>query len=87
MLHIPKIRPHLRNARAISLRIAIRQKMRITVVRMQNAMRVPDRAPVLLGAGRDFHHVSHQPIAIRAVSAINALRQIQITQFPASKMM
>jgi hypothetical protein len=53
-----KIPAHFFDVCAVSVGIPIRQEMLVAVVGMLNAMRVPEGAPVLFRAPRDFHYES-----------------------------
>ena len=54
-------------------------------MRGENLARVLDRTEILLGARQDLGHVSHQPVGIFAIGAVNLLDPVEITEVVAVK--
>lgn len=81
VLQIPKVVSHLVDSLAIRGGIAVRKEMRISVVSVLNPANVFDRTPVLLRSPCNFHDVRQHSVGVRAIHAIQPLKQIQISQF------
>ena len=69
--------------RAISGRVAIGDKAAVTLVRMTNAAAVPDRAPILLGPGRDLADIPDDAVGVAAIQAVHAFERVQVPQLVA----
>lgn len=72
---------HFVDSSAVGGCIAVGEEMRVARMGRRNATSVPDGAPMLLGASRDFDNPGHQSIGVRAVLTIEALESIEVTQF------
>jgi hypothetical protein len=80
-LHILEVAAYFFQLIAVRGGVAVREKIRVPVVRVLNAPRVLDRAPVLLDSPRDFDGVGQHSVSVGTVQAVKSFEGVQVAQF------
>src|SRR3979409_867233 len=76
-IHGPRLRPKTLQLMPVGVTVTVVHEAAIARVDAQHTSRVLDRAPVLLGTGRDLPNVREYTVRIGAVRAIELLNDIE----------